>query len=75
MLTRLRGFLVWVRETIRHEGYVILAWRGVVKLLSPAVELDAQMLFEFDLTQQMYLRCRVTFATTLNITIWVAVEF
>ena len=27
VITRLRHFSVWVRETIRHEGYLILAWR------------------------------------------------
>lgn len=56
MITRLRSFFVWVRESIRHEGYVILAWRIVVKLMSPAAELDAQMLFEFDLTQPVLQR-------------------
>jgi hypothetical protein len=71
LITRLRRFFVWVRETIRHEGYVILAWRALVKLLSPVVELDAQILFDFDLTQPIEQRrarvdCTVMEATEVD---------
>jgi len=72
VITRLRHFSVWVRETIRHEGYVILAWRAFVKLLSPVVGLDAQILFEFDLTQPVEQRrarveCTIEEATAVHV--------
>jgi len=71
VIKRVHGFFVWVRETIRHEGYVILAWRAVVKLLSPAVDLAAQALFDFDLTQPVEQRrarveCTITEATEVD---------
>ena len=71
VITRLRHFSAWVRETIRHEGYLILAWRIFVKLVSPAVELDAQILFEFDLTQPIEQRsarveCTIEEATAVD---------
>ena len=50
MIQRLRRYARTARDSIRYEGPLILLWRIWVKLLSPVVNLDHQILFEIDLS-------------------------
>jgi len=47
----LRSWYRTVHDSILYEGVPILLWRVLVKLVSPVIELDHQILFEFDLAQ------------------------
>jgi hypothetical protein len=50
MFQKLRGYYLTALSDLRYQGVEVLLWRVVVKLLSPIVRLDQQILFEFDLT-------------------------
>ena len=41
---------------LRYQGVEVLLWRIVVKLLSPVVRLDQQILFDFDLSAELKAR-------------------
>ena len=63
MLRRLQAYFDLARDNIRYQGTGILLWKIVMRLLSPVVTLDHQILFEYDLTQpieQRYSRVDIT---------------
>jgi hypothetical protein len=56
MLQKLRSFYLIAVADLRYQGIGILLWRIFVKLLSPVLRLDQQILFEFDLTTSLNVR-------------------
>lgn len=56
MFQKLRGYYLTAVADLRFQGVEVLLWRVVVKLLSPVVRLDQQILFEFDLTGSLSTR-------------------
>lgn len=56
MLDKLRGYYLTAVSDLRYQGGEVLLWRVVVKLLSPLVRLDQQILFEIDLTGSLEAR-------------------
>jgi len=48
---RLSRYSRIIRDSLRYEGLGVLAYRVLVKLLSPVVYVDHQILFEYDLAQ------------------------
>ena len=51
MIYRLRDYYRIAVADLRYQGVEVLLWRIIVKLLSPLVRLDIQILFEYDLTR------------------------
>lgn len=49
MFKKLRSFYLVAVADLRFQGINVLLWRIFVKLLSPVLRLDQQILFEFDL--------------------------
>jgi len=68
MLDRLRGYYQTAVSDLRYQGAQVLFWRALVKLLSPVVKLDLQILFEYDLSAPIAAKaarveCTITQAT------------
>src|ERR1043166_9686173 len=68
MLDRLRGYYQTAVSDLRYQGAQVLFWRALVKLLSPVVKLDLQILFEYDLSAPIAekaarVACTITQAT------------
>ena len=53
MLQRLRTYYDIAVADLRYQGLQVLFWRTVVKLASPFVKLDLQILFEMDLREPL----------------------
>src|SRR6185295_6215012 len=51
MIYLLRDYYRRAVADIRYQGLEVLLWRIMVKLLSPLVRVEIQILFEYDLTQ------------------------
>lgn len=51
MFYRLRDYYQKAVEDLRYQGPEVLLWRIIVKLFSPVVRVDIQILFEYDLSQ------------------------
>lgn len=51
MIYRLRDYYRKAVSDLRYQGLEVLLWRIIVKLMSPLVRLDVQILFEYDLTR------------------------
>ena len=80
VIARLGSLFTAVSDVVRYDGFVILAWRALAKLLSPAVELDIQILFDFDLTQPIEQRrarveCSIEEATAKDVDELVEMRF
>jgi GNAT superfamily N-acetyltransferase len=56
MLNTLRSYILTGLADLRYQGLEVLLWRIAVKLSSPLVRLDLQILFDFDLTQALEAR-------------------
>jgi len=56
MFHKLRNYYSVALADLRYQGLEVLLWRIVVKLLSPALRLDLQILFDFDLTRPLEAR-------------------
>jgi len=56
VLDRLRGYYQTAITDLRYQGPQVLLWRALVKLCSPLVKLDLQVLFELDLTSPIAAR-------------------
>ena len=72
MIDRLREYYRTASADIRYQGIGVLLWRSFVKLLSPVVKLDLQILFELDLRQPIeayrpQLDCTIEAADESNI--------
>lgn len=53
MLKVIRSYILTALADLRYQGVEVLLWRIAVKLCSPVVKLDLQILFDFDLTQPL----------------------
>jgi GNAT superfamily N-acetyltransferase len=56
VIERLRRYYQTAVADLRYQGLRVLLWRTVVKLCSPVVKLDLQILFELDLSRAVEAR-------------------
>lgn len=56
MIRTLRKYYDTAVADLRHQGVEVLLWRIFVKLLSPVLRLDMQILFELDLSRPVEVR-------------------
>lgn len=64
MLNKLRSYYHTAVDDLRYQGVQIVFWRAVVKLLSPLMKIDVQILYELDLKapieqRQAKIPCRI----------------
>lgn len=72
MIDTLRGYWRTAIADLRYQALYVLCWRTLVKLLSPLVKIDLQILYEYDLTkpvvvQQARIDCGIGPATPADI--------
>ena len=72
MFRRIQSYYQTAIADIRFQGFEVLLWRTVVKVFSPIVKLDYQILFELDLTQpiearQSRVECEIKPATEIDL--------
>ena len=51
MFRNLRSYYLTAVSDLKYQGVEVLLWRIIVKLLSPVLRLDLQILFDYDLHQ------------------------
>lgn len=56
MFHTLRSYFNTAVSDLRYQGVPVLLWRVLVKVLMPVVRIDAQILFDLDLTQPVKVR-------------------
>lgn len=72
MIDKLVGYWHTAVADLRYQAFYVLCWRAFIKLISPLVKIDYQILYELDLTKpfkvhQARIDCEISQATEKDI--------